>query len=158
MSDFSQRLNRAVARSAAARAISVQRIALSILAFIALQVILLPALALAQVTDPVAGVSLYAVLAALIPILTPIIIAALKKLLYVELILSDGTVELEPPTWLPKWSLPILAPLLGMLADMLIAYATGTASNQLLGLALGAIGVWVREVSKPLTNRKTATA
>lgn len=67
----------------------------------------------------------------LIPLVVPILIAILKWA-------TDSV---------PKPFLPILAPLLGAAADIAMSYATGTAMNPVLGAALGAAGVGVREIA-----------
>ncbi len=66
----------------------------------------------------------------LIPVAVPLLIAFLKFALQV----------------LPGWLLPILAPVLGGLADAAIAYATGGTANPMLGMILGSAGVGIREV------------
>src|SRR3990172_2445514 len=65
-----------------------------------------------------------------IPIVVPLVIAGLKWGL----------------DWLPGWTLPILAPLLGGVADAVLAWVAGGVSNPLLGAALGSAGVGIREV------------
>lgn len=67
---------------------------------------------------------------ALIPILTPLIVAGVKLI-----------VPRIPRVWLP-----ILAPVLGAALDYVAHLATGSSLNPLAGLALGAAGVGLREV------------
>jgi hypothetical protein len=83
---------------------------------------------------PAAAVNWYQ---ALIPLLVPILIAGLKM----------GV------AWIPGTLLPIIAPLLGGLADAGIAYATGAAANPMLGAMLGSAGVGVREIVDQLTPK-----
>lgn len=73
---------------------------------------------------------LHSTLISLIPVLVPLLIALLKG-------------------WapkIPKRLLPIIAPLLGGVADAAIAWASGGTPNPLLGAALGSAGVGLREV------------
>lgn len=81
-------------------------------------------------------------LLSLIPVLVPLFIAALK---------------LAVPK-VPKPLLPILAPILGGLADAGIAYAAGSAANPMLGAALGAAGVGVREIVDQVRGGNAARA
>lgn len=67
---------------------------------------------------------------ALIPVLTPIIIAGVKWLM------------LKISTTL----IPILAPILGMALDLILHFSTGTELNVWLAMGLGLAGVGVREV------------
>lgn len=76
----------------------------------------------------------------------PVIVAA------VPLTLAGLKALAEPP----KWLLPLLAPLLGAVADVLTAYLANTPVNPVLGAALGGLGVWLREVIDQL--KKAATA
>jgi len=80
-----------------------------------------------------------ALLTALIPFLVPIAIAALKAVLPL----------------LPSWTLPVLAPLLGAGADMLIYYGSGGASvfSPIFGAVLGSAGVGVREIADQIKQR-----
>lgn len=66
----------------------------------------------------------------LIPVLAPLLIAGGKLLI----------------PRIPRWLLPILAPLLGGALDALAAYATGGTANPVLALALGSAGVGLREI------------
>lgn len=66
----------------------------------------------------------------MIPVLVPVVIYLLKLVL----------------PMLPKSVLPILAPVLGGVADAIIAYATGSVSNPALGALLGSAGVGLREI------------
>lgn len=66
----------------------------------------------------------------LIPVLVPVVIALLKW--------AVGR--------MPKWLLPILAPLLGAAADIASSYATGTALGPVWAAALGLAGVGLREI------------
>lgn len=64
------------------------------------------------------------------PVITPLIIAGIKKI--------------TPK--IPSWTLPIIAPVLGMMIDYINAFATGHSTNTLVAAALGLAGVGVREV------------
>lgn len=66
----------------------------------------------------------------LIPVLTPVVIAAVKRL-----------IARIPTMWLP-----VLAPFVGGLLDAALAYASGNPVNPLFGAALGLAGVGVREI------------
>lgn len=105
-------------------------------------------LAFAQDVPPVADV---VTPAAQSPLL--LIIAALSPLVI-------QMVKLIVPT-LPKWSLPIAAPLLGMLADYIGSLISGGTATPLVGAALGLAGVGVRElidqVGGRLVNGKATT-
>ena len=48
--------------------------------------------------------------------------------------------------WLPGWLLPIIAPIIGGLADAAIAWASGGTPNPILGAVLGSAGVGMREI------------
>lgn len=47
---------------------------------------------------------------------------------------------------IPKWLIPILAPILGGVAEAVLAYASGGTPNPALGAVLGAAGTGLREV------------
>lgn len=47
---------------------------------------------------------------------------------------------------LPRVSIPIIAMVLGIALDYLIAYASGGTFNPVVGAVLGAASVWLREV------------
>jgi len=72
----------------------------------------------------------------LIVVLTPLIIAGLKKLI---------------PS-VPKGVLPFLAPICGVLLEVVSHLATGSTLNPWAALALGAAGVGLREAVKQLKN------
>jgi hypothetical protein len=65
-----------------------------------------------------------------IPLLVPLAIAFLKLIL-----------PRVPSAWIP-----VLAPILGMLADLAAAKATGGVSSPMIGAVLGSAGVGLREV------------
>lgn len=67
---------------------------------------------------------------ALLPVLVPVVIAALKLLL----------------PRLPTWLLPILAPLLGAAADLAMHYAGLPSVGAPWGAILGSAGVGLREI------------
>ena len=67
---------------------------------------------------------------ALIPVVTPLLIAGVKKLI----------------PFISKPLLPIIAILLGALIDILSSLATGTSMNPIYGAVLGAAGIGLREV------------
>ena len=70
-------------------------------------------------------------LTSLIPVLTPIVIAAAKWAV----------------PQIPKVALPVVAPVLGAALDIAAYYAGVTATaDPARGALLGAAGVWVREV------------
>lgn len=54
---------------------------------------------------------------------------------------------------LPGWSLPIIAPLMGALADYLIHLAGGPGAGAVLGAALGSAGVGIREIYSQLQQK-----
>lgn len=108
-------------------------------------------LTLAQITVPAVpdpapgaaptalGVSANNIVSWLTPILVPILLLGVKKIL---------------PN-IPGWVIPILAPLLGVLTDVVNSMATGHQSNLLLSALLGLAGVGLREVKdqiKPAVN------
>lgn len=64
------------------------------------------------------------------PIIVPVILAGVKALL----------------PKLPSWTIPLLAPLLGMLVDVVNSLATAHASNLWLAAGLGLAGVGAREI------------
>lgn len=73
---------------------------------------------------------------ALIAVAVPVVLAGLKKL-----------VDRLPPRWLP-----LLATLLGMVADALVSLSTGGEVNVLAGAAAGLLGVGLREFSVKLVR------
>lgn len=75
--------------------------------------------------------------AALIPFATPLLIALLKGL----------------APHIPKLWLPIIAPILGALLDIIIHYAGGQNVGVLTGALLGSAGVGVREVLDQVKTR-----
>lgn len=66
-----------------------------------------------------------------------IIVAGVPILLYI--------VKLLIPK-IPKWLIPILAPVLGGLVDAAIAYGSGGTANPIVGAFLGSAGVGLREI------------
>lgn len=72
----------------------------------------------------------------LTPVLTPILIALMKKILPMA----------------PAWICPIVAPLLGIGIDYLNHFATGHATNMLVAAGLGLMGVGLREVKDQLMS------
>lgn len=86
-------------------------------------------------TPPMAG----SPLDALIPFVVPVALALLKHFM--------GRV--------PAWLLPVLAPILGAGADILIFYGSGqqTGFNPVLGAMLGSAGVGVREAVDQAKSR-----
>lgn len=69
---------------------------------------------------------------ALIPVLTPLIIAGVKMLL----------------PRIPKMWLPLAAPVVGLLIDLVSHFALQTELSPMAALALGAAGVGLREAQK----------
>lgn len=74
-----------------------------------------------------------------IPVLVPLAIAFLKLIL-----------PRVPSAWIP-----VLAPILGMLADLAAAKATGGTGNVVLGAVLGSAGVGLREVVDQLRKARS---
>lgn len=70
-----------------------------------------------------------------IALLVPMVIALLKRV-----------VDSLPPRWLP-----LLAAVLGTIADALVALSTGGEINPQLGVAAGLLGVGLREFLVKLT-------
>lgn len=73
------------------------------------------------------------------PIIVPLILAGVKQLL----------------PKLPSWTIPILAPLLGVAVDVVNAAATSHQTNLWVAAALGLSGVGLREIKDqivPATN------
>lgn len=106
-----------------------------------LALLVFPALIFAaELVAPATGnVAADGILTWLIPVLVPLILAGIKKLIPV----------------LPTWVIPILAPGLGLGIEYVNHFATGHAANVLLSVALGAAGVGLREVKeaiKPAPN------
>lgn len=92
----------------------------------------------------------------LIPIIVPLLLALAKSLLYTQVKLADGMMALQAPQWLPTWILPLLAPFVGMLVDYLMSLAGVPGTNTMQAALLGALGVFTRELFKPLTAKVTA--
>ena len=78
---------------------------------------------------------------ALIPLLTPLIIAGVKLL--------------TPK--IPGWLIPILAPVLGCVLDLILYFAAGTQLNIWLAMLLGLSGVGVREILDQLKQQALST-
>lgn len=104
--------------------VSLRKIVLAATVFLAMTV---PLAFAAEQTQPAAPVNW---IQGLIPVAVPILIFGIKK--------AFGM--------LPGWLLPIIAPILGGVADALLAWASGGAANPLLGAVLGSAGVGLREV------------
>ncbi|WP_221029917.1 hypothetical protein [Actomonas aquatica] len=78
---------------------------------------------------------------ALIPVLTPLIIGGVRWLL----------------PKIPKVWLPLAAPVIGLLIDLVSHFTMQTDINPTVALALGAAGVGLREAKKQLSGGGTAT-
>lgn len=89
----------------------------------------------APATTASAGITAANLVLWLTPIITPLAIAGFKKVL----------------PQLPSWTLPILAPLLGMALDLINHFATGANLNLATATLLGLAGVGVREIKDQLT-------
>lgn len=87
-------------------------------------------MAFAAATVPAPAFELGSLWQALIPVGVPLFIALAKMLI----------------PMLPGWLLPIIAPILGGLADAGLAYVSGGTANPVLGAILGSAGVGVREI------------
>ena len=68
------------------------------------------------------------------PLLVPLVLAAVKKF---------------APS-LPSWVIPLAAPVLGVLIDLVSSLATTHSSNLLQGAVLGLLGVGLREMKEAL--------
>jgi len=75
----------------------------------------------------------------LTPVIVPLVIAGVKKVL----------------PQIPTWLLPVLAPILGVVADLINSWASGAQTNLALAAVLGLAGVGVREVKDQLLPPKT---
>lgn len=85
-----------------------------------------------------AGVTANNLVQWLTPVIVPLVIAGLKKLV----------------PKIPVFILPIVAPLLGIAIDYVNTLATAHSSNFLAAAALGLAGVGVREIKDQLTPAK----
>jgi hypothetical protein len=96
----------------------------------------------ADAVAPVAATGLAAsdIVQWLTPVLVPLLIAGLKKVL---------------PS-IPGYLLPIIAPVLGVVLDLINSFATSHATNLWAAAALGLAGVGVREVKDQLSPAKPA--
>lgn len=91
--------------------------------------------ALAQTTTAAAsGINPSSIVTWLTPVLVPLIIAGVKKF---------------SPS-IPSYLLPIIAPVLGMLIDLVNSFSSAHQSNLLIAALLGLAGVGVREVKDQL--------
>lgn len=90
----------------------------------------------AATTAPAAAgaLSADAIVQWLTPLLVPLIIALFKKV---------------APS-IPSWALPVIAPVLGMLGNVITSYATGHSLNLVAAAALGLAGVGIREIKDQL--------
>lgn len=150
-----QRLDsaRSVERSLAQRAVTRMRVATVMLVAVVSMTLVLPALALAQQAGVIPTILTWQdAVVYLLPIIVPILVAAAKKVIYTTSTLADGTVVHEPPVWLPKWTIPLSTPLIGILLTWLSTLGSTTPDFLMAGV-FGALGVFVREVTKPLFNR-----
>ena len=55
---------------------------------------------------------------------------------------------------IPSWALPLIAPVLGVVIDVINSYASGQANNLVVAALLGLAGVGVREIKDQLTPAK----
>lgn len=53
---------------------------------------------------------------------------------------------------LPKWLLPILAPLLGVALSFVLDAATGIETGAVLAAVYGGLGTWLREMIKQINQ------
>lgn len=67
---------------------------------------------------------------AVTPVFVPLVVAFIKKV----------------QSFLPKWSLPIVAAVLGSVADIVNGFVTGNSVGLLWGAVLGGAGVALRDV------------
>jgi len=96
-----------------------------------------PTIAWAAEAAAPSGLDLKSLWKLVIPIAVPILIAGAKYLI----------------PMLPGWLIPIVAPLLGGIADALVAWLAAVPANPVLGLILGSAGVGVREVADQLKQK-----
>lgn len=54
---------------------------------------------------------------------------------------------------IPKWFVPIVAGFLGVIAQVLIALSTATSFEPLVGVAIGLLGVGIREFLKGISDK-----
>jgi hypothetical protein len=80
------------------------------------------------------------IVAFLTPILVPLLISGVKKLI----------------PKLPVWSLPVMAPFLGAAFDVIMHFATGSGMNVWAAAGLGLAGVGVREIKDQLMKPPAA--
>ena len=73
---------------------------------------------------------------AMIPVLVPMLIALYKVVL----------------PKIPTWSLPLMAPVIGLLLNAVLTYANGAGVNPWVALALGASGTGLREIQNQLAK------
>ncbi len=78
-----------------------------------------------------------AMLTMMIPVIVPLILSAVKRLI----------------PKIPSWWLPILAPLLGAVVDMVGYYAGMQSLGPVWGAALGSAGVGLREIADQTNQR-----
>ena len=112
------------------------------LVLFSLAFVLLPVVAFAQEASPAAGqlaINADSIVQWLTPLLVPLLLAGVKKF--------------APE--MPKWVLPICAPVLGFLIGVINNLMSAHADNLWLAAGLGLLGVAVREVKeaiKPAPN------
>lgn len=111
-------------------------------AFLLGSLLLLPAAIAADntptITAPTNGFTSELLIQWLTPIIVPLVIAMKKKVM----------------PQLPGWALPVLAPVLGILLDIINSATSTHQNNFLLAALLGLAGVGIREVKDQLLPAK----
>jgi hypothetical protein len=90
------------------------------------------------VTADTGGITASNLVLWLTPVIVPLVIALVKKF--------------QPQ--IPSWVLPLAAPVLGVVIDVINSYALGQANNLIVAALLGLAGVGVREIKDQLTPTK----
>jgi len=118
----------------------------TILFSMVLQMFLLPAYAqvtndplvvVPPITAPDTGINWQVLVLSILPLLVPILVTGVKTLL----------------TKVPTWMLPILAPALGAVIDLISAKIGGFGASPILAAALGSAGVGLREIKDQVQQR-----
>lgn len=102
--------------------------------FASLAGLMFVAVAFAQDAAPATGFTPDNIVAWLTPVLVPLVLAGIKQLM----------------PKLPSWTIPLLAPILGVGIDFLHSLATAHSTNLLVAAALGLAGVGLREAKEAL--------
>ena len=87
----------------------------------------------------------------LVAVIAPALLGLLKKMLFREQQLEDGSVIVTLPAWFPKWLPLVLAPALVWLSDLLLQFLAGSPGlSPWVLVLLSSMPTYIREVADQL--------